>query len=302
MSFASALIWQILVLVGKLPMRVRVAVGRFAGGFYGSLPSRERRIATAQLTQFLGPTSASQGTLRGIFASVGVTLMESLNLNPYLNQSTLHIECSERERIRALAASNSGALFLSAHTSNWDLLAAWGISEFGLKIFPIGRPARSALLHRLLLKLRSAYGAETIWRNDRGGARELLRVLRSGGCLAALIDQDTRVKGVFAPFFGRAALTPVSLVELAVREQTPIFAAFAFRTAPLHYRVFIKELDKQLPPAQILTAYNLELERLIRQFPEQWVWFHKRWRSLPDGRTLGTSEYLSYLENQEDAA
>jgi lauroyl/myristoyl acyltransferase len=48
----------------------------------------------------------------------------------------------------------------------------------------------------------------------------------------------------------------------------------------------------------ILSAYNMELERLVRQFPEQWVWFHKRWRSLPTGAVLSSSEYINHLERQ----
>jgi hypothetical protein len=73
-------------------------------------------------------------------------------------------------------------------------------------------------------------------------------------------------------------------------------ASFIFREGLNKYRVFLDELNGS-SEQEILTAYNKRLEELIRRYPEQWAWFHKRWRCSPDGRRLSSKETLAQLQN-----
>ncbi len=114
--------------------------------------------------------------------------------------------------------------------------------------------------------------------------------------MAALIDQDTRVDSVFVPFLGTPAKTPSALVDLGKRYNARFVSAFIIRTKGTHFEIHTEELDSSKSTEEILAEYHRNLERLIRERPDQWVWIHKRWRSDPSGTTLGTRDYLKKLE------
>jgi lauroyl/myristoyl acyltransferase len=65
----------------------------------------------------------------------------------------------------------------------------------------------------------------------------------------------------------------------------------------MRYEVFTEEFPDDLSEDEILAMYNARLEALVRRFPGQWVWFHKRWRSRPDGTVLSTRQYLASMSH-----
>ena len=75
-------------------------------------------------------------------------------------------------------------------------------------------------------------------------------------------------------------------------------SAFLFRTGWFRYTMFVEEIPSSSSEYEILHSYNQRLEALIRRYPDQWVWFHKRWRSLPDGTTLSSREYEDTLRER----
>jgi lauroyl/myristoyl acyltransferase len=70
------------------------------------------------------------------------------------------------------------------------------------------------------------------------------------------------------------------------------------RTEGTHFEIHAEELDGSKSTEEILAQYHRNLERLVRERPDQWVWIHKRWRSDPSGTTLGTKDYLATLERK----
>ncbi len=277
--------------LGALPLPLRRWLGFIFGLLVGQLPWRETRIAALQLELFLGKDCGSYASR--IFANLGMSLFEALNLSPFLRQRDYWIECPNVDLIAKNRSSGKGLVLLSAHTGNWDLLAAYGIS-LGLKLGVVGRETRNKILHHILTRLRAAYGAETLWR-EGGEIRRIISKLNSGEAVGALIDQDTNVGGMFVPFFGKPVATPRTLVDIAKRLEVDIISAFIFRTASGKFIVELQPFEHDLSTEQILTQFNQRLEFHIRQYPAQWVWFHKRWRSLPDRERLGTRAYLEYL-------
>jgi KDO2-lipid IV(A) lauroyltransferase len=101
---------------------------------------------------------------------------------------------------------------------------------------------------------------------------------------------------VFVPFFDTQAKTPSALIDLGKRFNARFVSAFITRTAGTNFEIHADELDSSKSTEEILREYHRNLERLIRERPDQWVWFHKRWRTDPSGNTLGTKEYLRKLE------
>lgn len=278
-------------LLGALPLSLRIVIGRSLGGFFSLIPTKERKIASLQLARHLG--SGDPRTVAKIFASTGQTVMESFNLAPYLN-SPASIVSDDLSIIRRLLDTKRGIVCLTGHVSNWDLLAAFVVQQ-GVPLTVVGREARKASLHNVLVELRERYGVKTIWRSDAMGVKQLLSCLKRGEVIGALIDQDTRVSSIHVPFLGEAAKTPSSLASLALRQGSAVVSAFMVRTGFRTYRVEIREITERESVESILKAYSHHLEEIIRAYPTQWVWFHKRWRTTPDGVTASSREYLKRL-------
>jgi len=285
--------WTIAALA-RLPISLRVRLGRALGVVFSLLPTRERRVAEAQIRRFLPDAPSPGAVVRAVYANLGETIAESLDLEPILRRATTHISSTPLAELEEARAAGRPLMVLAAHIGNWDLLAAFFVRS-GFRVVTIGRPARNPALQSALGALRARYGIETIWRTDRGASRKIIRELRAHRLIAALLDQDIETRHEFIPFFGQPAATPSGLVELGCRLRAAFFVTTLVRTGTLSYRVDLTRLDDSSSPTEILHQYHRRIEAVIREYPGQWVWIHKRWRTRPDGQRAGTAAYLEEL-------
>lgn len=292
-SFLERIGIALVSLVAILPITLRSAVGWVLGYTLGSLPLRDQHVARAQISTFLRAPRPDR-VVRRAFANAGATLLESLRLRPLLASRRGRIRCDAWSQIEQWVSADRPIVALTGHTGNWDLLAAYMIHR-GIPITTIGKEARNPAAQHLLARMRHGYGIETLWRSDRRAVKRLMECLKERRVVAALIDQDTRVESRYIPFFGCPAKTPSSLISLGKRAHARFVSAFLFRVGFMRYEVFVEEFPEDLPEDEILRLYNARLETLIRRYPAQWVWFHKRWRSRPDGSVLSTREYLAAI-------
>jgi KDO2-lipid IV(A) lauroyltransferase len=180
-------------------------------------------------------------------------------------------------------------MILTGHCGNWELLAA-SLNAHGLGMAVVARELEDPGLQELLLALRERFGTRTIVRGTRGAARELLGVFRGGGALGMLIDQDTKVDGVFVPFFGRAAYTPVGAADLALRFDAAVLPTFIERLPDgSHLGRIEPALALPTDPTEATALMTARIEAQIRRVPEQWVWLHRRWRRSPPAADAPTS-------------
>jgi KDO2-lipid IV(A) lauroyltransferase len=110
----------------------------------------------------------------------------------------------------------------------------------------------------------------------------LLQALREGRAIALLPDQSH--KDVFIEFFGKPAGTALGPAVLAERTGAPMLPVFCYRIGPGRYRMDVLppievDHDEEDRPLALTKAFTAELEGAIRAHPEQWLWFHDRWRS-----------------------
>ncbi len=284
----------LLFILARLPLFLRRMIANSLGYALGLLPLRDRNIAVLQLRRFLPEVPAIR-TTRKVYQSLLQTLLEGINLTPLLKNIDHHVSCPSSNLIDNLLSQERPVVALTAHTGNWELMAAYMVHR-GVPLATVGRPARKHTLQTILAGIRSKYGVRTLWRTKHSGSKELIAELQSGNTVAALIDQDTRVSSVFSPFFGVPARSPSGLIALGKRYNARLVTAFNVRTGPSQYTIFVEELDSTLSIEQTVDEFNQRLEHIIRSYPEQWVWFHKRWRSSPDRGTLSTSDYIDHLE------
>jgi KDO2-lipid IV(A) lauroyltransferase len=276
----------------SLPTRRRL--GRAIGAIITLVPTRDRAIAELQLKKVakLSPRIAVQ-----VYQHLACVFLEALETQALLKDPR-HVDL---EPIRQFMATTrkTGVIALSAHIGNWELLAG-AARHCNVPLLVVAREARRASWQSLLASIRARQEVDVVWRSDTAGVKRILKTLSGGGIVAALIDQDTDVRSRDARFFGLSASTPVSLIELAVQRSIPCVAAFCYQDAHNMYRFRVKELSFSQsegdPVAQVLEQYHHSLESLILEFPDQWAWVHKRWRTLPGGERLSSRQYRAYLE------
>lgn len=271
-------------LFGLLPHRVALAIGRALGRLAWHASGRDRRRALEHLSFALAELTEEERAriARASFRAAGMNLAELLHLLKRSKTEILrHLEIHGWENVATAKASGRSILILTGHCGNWELIGT-ALHQGGVPPAAIARPLDDAGLQQLLVDLRDHLGTTTIARGTRGAARQLLEVLRGGGALAMLIDQDTKVDGVWVPFFGRPAFTPVGAAEIALRQKANVIPSFIERRPDGNHLIrFLPALDLPPEPREATALMTAKIEEQVRRRPEQWVWWHKRWRRQP---------------------
>ncbi len=298
-TFVYRLLKIFLFLLGRLPLSLRRRLGKGIGSLIYLVPTRERRIAELQLKAFL-PNCDINKTVKGVYQNFGMSFMETINMKPMLDDDSF-VEFDTNSLSVNFQGPPKGAILITAHVSNWDFLAAYLIRH-GMPLATAAREARNPALEKLIADIRSGYGAEVISRASRAGALGMIRATQRGVFAAGLIDQDTDVRAVMVPFFGQKVSTPNGLVTLAQRYGCKICSIFIFRKPDGRFKIIAEAFDHLESEYDILCEYHRRLEALIRMYPEQWIWVHKRWRTTSEGTRLGSKEYMKYLEQLAGSA
>lgn len=281
---APAAVRGLATLCRKLGWREAQALGRGIGHLGWWLARRDRTRTLEHLALALPEIGAAERKrlARRVFAHFGALLGECLHLSDKsCVEVERHVELEGWERVEALRAAGRQVLVVTGHCGNWELLAA-AINCRGLGMAVVGRQLENPRFDALLLALRERFGTRTIQRGRPGAARELLRAVRGGSALGLLIDQDTAVEGVWVPYFGRLAFTPSGAADLALRfGLVPVPAFIERRPDGSHLARFEPPLDLPSDPTAATARMTERIEAQVRRRPEQWPWFHRRWRRQP---------------------
>ncbi len=272
------------VVCGVLSWGGAQRLGRGIGRLGWALSRRDRHRALDHLALAFPERSAAErrAIARGAFLHQGMNLTELLHLTRRgVGELAPRLAIEGWEEIEAARAGGRAVLGVTGHCGNWELIAG-AFTLQGLPLAAAAREIEDPSLQELLLAVRGAMGATTIARGGRAASRQLLEVLRKGGALAILIDQDTRVEGVWVPFFGRPSYTPVGAARIALRQGVTVVPIFGERRADgTHLIRCHPALDLPAGETAATALMTAAIEAQIRRRPEQWVWWHKRWRRQP---------------------
>ncbi|MFN7940922.1 MAG: lysophospholipid acyltransferase family protein [Thermoanaerobaculia bacterium] len=271
-------------LLERLDWNEAQAFGRRLGRTGWRLAARDRTRSLEHLEiAFPERTLEARERLsRASFEHFGAMLAECLWLR-HRGETELRrrVAMEGWEHVEAARAEGRPIHIATGHCGNWEMLAA-ALNAHGLGMAVVARELDDPGLQALLVDFRSRFGSRTIVRGAPGAARDLLRALRGGGALGMLIDQDTRVDGVWVPFFGRPAYTPVGAADLARRWNAVVLPTFIERLPDGSHRATIHpRLDLPADPTAATAAMTAAIEAQIRRVPDQWVWMHRRWRRQP---------------------
>lgn len=192
----------------------------------------------------------------------------------------IHITVVGRDQLDATLHQGKGAILVTGHFGSWEILGAW-LGSHGYPTAPVVQKQHNPGANRFFYERREAVGLQQIW--QKAGSTAMTDVIRQGQILCLLSDQDARRKGLFVSFFNRPSSTPKGTAVFHYRTGAPLILGVCIQRQPFEYEIHFKIITP--PEKRDLTAltqrYTTEMETIIRRHPEQYFWFHRRWKTQP---------------------
>jgi KDO2-lipid IV(A) lauroyltransferase len=219
-----------------------------------------------------------------VFRSIG-RLLYSFARFPQINAENISewIRYEGLEHYVEAKKAGRGILFATAHLGNWELSAfAHGLMTEPMHV--VIRPLDNPRIDQLVETRRQLSGNRLIEKWD--GARAILRALQQNEATGILIDQNTSLEeGVFVDFFGTPACANTAFAKIASRTGAAVIPGFAlWEQAEQRYVLrFYPPLAMTGDAAEDTRRLQAQLEAVIREYPGQWLWIHRRWKTRPKG-------------------
>ena len=245
---------------------------------------RLRRVAKRNLSMAM-PRADHQAIIDGVFRSIARNLTVFARF-PQIHKDSIGdwIRYEGYEHFEQALARGKGVLFATAHLGAWEL-SAFSHALMSGPMYVVVRPLDNPLLDAFVERHRSLSGNHIVGKKDY--ARSILRALHTNQALGVLIDQNAGLDdGVFVDFFGIPASANAGFARLAAHSGATVIPGFAlwsdaeqrfvlrfYPPVPMHGDL---QADSQ--------AIHSQLEGVIREFPDQWLWLHRRWKTRPPGQ------------------
>lgn len=282
-----------LALLRWLPRRLARAAGAALGWLFYALHRRWRQVADFNLRLAFPQMSEAERArlLKRAYRHWGWLLAEFARFPRHTAGSIEDVIIYDGlENYQAAAARGQGVLYLTAHVGAWEL-SSFSHSLHGYPLAYLNRPLENPRVDALVNRYRSLGGNRPI--NRRNAARAIFEVLRGGGAVGILMDQNT-LDGdgnVFADFFGRPASTTAGLARIALRTGAAVVPVFVLWDEALgKYRLrfdpaveLVRTGEAERDVVENTARFNKIIEDYVRRYPDQWLWIHRRWATRPPG-------------------
>ncbi len=270
----------------RVPYFILLAVSTTLGGlgFFFAWPDRRR--AVAQLRAAMPEGRSPRWTIFKMFCHFGTLAADWLKIERFTRPGSPLVAWENFEVMEAALAEGRGALVVVPHLGNWEL-AAQALCHRGVRCTTVAKRLYDPRLTLLVEDFRRQSGLICLWRGEKSVRDEMRDVLRRGEVLGMLIDQDTKTRSVFVPFFHAPAATPVIPAELAIEAEAACVFAYGARQPGGRYVIHFERVERPstgnpIADAIALTAaFTQKIEATIRRYPHQWVWLHNRWKQKP---------------------
>jgi len=256
---------------------------------------RQRRIAEESMDIAFGNEKSAeekQKIIKQCFKNFGSGMTELLYFLAHPEKADNKVFFEGKEHLDEAMARGKGVIAVTAHFGNFALMML-ACARQGYKTSSIIRPARDEELSAYLHKKRDEVGLGTVYAIPRQECvSNSLKELRDGKLLFIPIDQNFGSGGgVYVNFFGQKAATATGPAVFAMRTGAAILPMFILRQADDTHKVVIEPPisleergdEKETITATMTSITNL-IERYIRQYPHEWAWMHRRWKTRPNGQ------------------
>ena len=276
-------------LLALLPLRMNQAVGRFIGSLAWWTHSSARRITLINLSLcYPGMPRQERNVLaKSSLLHTGMMLTECAWIwyRPINTVNRYIADTVGQDLLEAAFTSSRGSIFASPHIGNWELSNLIVSNQTELNYFY--RSPRNKTLAPLLLKWRGGLGGKAL-ELSATGIRDAMRVLKSGGTVGILPDQEPdKANGIFAPFMNTPALTMTLLSRLANKTNADVLFCFTERLPNARgWRLHVNRADEHIADSDMSSAtaaLNRSVAQCVAAIPAQYLWDYKRFNALESG-------------------
>ncbi|NYT84927.1 lysophospholipid acyltransferase family protein [Pollutimonas harenae] len=259
-----------------LPLPVLHGVGRLSGVIIYLCPGSYRRRLQNNARQAGYPDA---GFARRAAAETGAMIMETPKVWLHTRQCLEKTHSDDDGVVRAALTEGRGILYLTPHLGCFEITARYLLQHGPITV--MYRPPRQAFLEPVMEQARNMSGLKAVPATLQG-VREFVRALKRGEAVGMLPDQvPGSGDGVWAPFFGKQALTMTLAGRLARQTGVAVILTAGERlSSGKGWRIHYVRLPEPLPadPQALATAINSAMEQLIRRFPQQYLWSYNRYK------------------------
>lgn len=291
LEYAAA--WPFIKILGWMPRPISRALAIALAQVVFVFHFRLRQVGMRNLAMVFPEKSLAERRriLRGVFTSLGRQLAELCQFPRYTVENVEEVVVYDGlENYERAFSQGKGVLFLTAHFGGWEL-SAFTHSLHGHWLHVVMRPMDNEYLDRLLQGYRTMHGNKTVNKDDF--VRGLLAAMRAGETVGILMDTNmTPPQGIFVDFFGIPACTASGLARIALRTDAAVVPGFTIWDPSLQkYRLrfdpaleLIRTGHLEADIAANTQMFTKVIEDYVRNYPDQWLWVHRRWKTRPPGQ------------------
>jgi KDO2-lipid IV(A) lauroyltransferase len=283
-------------LLELVPRAIAIRLGLMVGDLAYLVLGRLKKIARINIENAFHDLSENDKNklIRGSFRSLGRQLGELCQFPKATKESLEKLvefpftdeEWANYERLKK---EGRGIIFLTPHLGGWEVLAFASSALLEPQNYLVRR-LDNPKLEKLAEDLRGRFGNQPM--DKAQAALPSMKLLREGGNLGVLADLNTQKhEGFFVPFFGKLACTTAGVSALAMRTKAiVVLMACPWNEGKQKYTVkiggvweFESSGDRKQDLIKLTAKFTEATEKIIREFPDQWLWIHKRWKTRPEG-------------------
>ena len=290
LEYATAwlLLWKLRLLPRQVARWVAVCWVRI---LYAALPKLRHtarvnlRLAFPQWTE-----ERRQEVERGMVRNLAWMAAEFARLPRYSRANIEnYVVLDGHEHFLEAQRRGKGVLVLTGHIGAWEL-SSYAHALYGFPLHYMARPIDNARVDALVNRYRCGSGNKPIFKNE--SARAVLKILKDGGTIGILADQNTLpAEGAFVDFFGTPACTTTGIARVALHTDAAIVPGYAVWDETIgKYRLrfdpaleLTRTGDAERDVLENTQRFAKVIEGILRKYPEQWVWVHARWKVRPPG-------------------
>ena len=287
-GFVRTALWTLFVILRRVPWEPALAWGTAMGTLAYHLSARYRNVADKNLKIAYGDSLTEhqrQNLIKRVFQHFTRAMLVEFLKGSSMTLAEIQgrVKLDSMEPLEAAEARGKGVIIIAAHLGNWEWSAKY-LALAGHPILVIARQSEDEKFNALTDRIRGD-GGNTV--HPRGGSpRPLIKTLRENGRIAIVPDQKS--EDVFVPFFGRLAGTVAGPAVLALKTGATLLPIFCPRQPDGSYKIIMgPEIipeptgDRDADILQIMAQLTKIIEDMVRQYPDQWLWLHDRWRVPP---------------------
>ena len=286
------LVWTAVKLLSLPPRRVARGIGALIGRIALLLTPRLTRVGDLNLRLAFPQKSPAERRqiLRKLYRNLGWLLAEFCQMPRYTQEMTRSfIRYDGLDHYLAARDEGKGVLILTGHLGAWELSSFYH-SLMGYPMSIVIRRLDNPLVDNLVNHIRCLHGNQVLHKDDF--ARGLLASMRGGGTVGILMDTNmTPPQGAFVDFFGHPACTGSGLARVAIKTGAQVLPGFLLWEEATQRYVLRFGAPLSLPSSEDVEAdalahtalFTRVIEDYIRQYPDQWLWVHRRWKTRPQG-------------------